>query len=110
MTKQEAYLLVYKDLMQNPMFRGCYDARNGNEDYMYGISTVMESIAWRAGGDELIDEYNTHWNENITSSEAIAELFREAEWQKNLRNAKIDEESDKFEKEFDGYEKAHFDN
>lgn len=110
MTKQEAYLLVYKDLMQNPMFRGSYDARNGDEHYMHGISSVMETIAWRAGGDELVDEYNAYWCANMESSEAIAELFRKAEWQKGLHCAKMEEESYKFEKEYDSYEETHFDN
>ncbi len=110
MTKQEAYLLVYKDLMQNPMFRGSYDARNGDEHYMHGISSVMETIAWRAGGDELVDEYNAYWCANMESSEAIAELFREAEWQKNFHNAEMERQSCKFEKEYDSYEEAHFDN
>lgn len=110
MTKQEAYLLVYKDLMQNPMFRGSYDARNGNEHYMYGISSVMENIAWNAGGDELVDEYNTYWSANKESSEAIAKLFSEAEWKKGLHNAKMEEETFKFEKEADSYEETYFDN
>lgn len=110
MTKQEAYLLVYKDLMQNPMFRGSYDATNGNEHYMYGISAVMESIAWNAGGNELVDEYNTYWSANMESSEAIAEIFRKAEWEKGLHNAKMEEETYKFEKEYDTYEETHFGN
>lgn len=111
MTKQEAYLLVYKDLMQNPMFRGCYDAYNGAEpSYMHGIACVMESIAWRAGEDKLADEYNTCWCANMTASENVAELYRKADRQKKLRFAKMDEESNKFEKEYDDYEKTHFDN
>lgn len=110
MTKQEAYLLIYKDLMQNPMFRGAYDAWHGNEHYMNGIACVMESIAWRAGEAELADEYNTCWCANMTASEDVAELFRKADQQKKLRFAKMDEESNKFEKEYDDYEKAHFDN
>ena len=107
MTKQEAYLLVYKDLMQISMFRGSYDARNGNEDYMCGISSVMETIAWRAGGDKLVDEYNTYWCANMESSEAVAELFRKAEWQKGLRCAEMEKETYKFKKEYDSYEETH---
>jgi len=107
MTTQEAFMLVYKQLMQNPMYRGSYDARNGDEHYMHGIACVMESIAWRAGGDELADEYNAYWSANMGSSEAIAELFRNAEWEKGLHNAEMEKQTYKFEKEFDDYEKAH---
>ena len=38
---------IVKDLMgQNGLFRGDYDAENGNEHFMYGISTLLEYIAY----------------------------------------------------------------
>ncbi len=38
---------VVEDLMeQNGLFRGNYDAKNGNEHFMYGISTLLEYIAY----------------------------------------------------------------
>jgi hypothetical protein len=107
MTTQEAFMLVYKQLMQNPMYRGSYDARNGDNHFMYGIASVMESIAYYAGGDSLVAEFNTYWNANMESSEAIAEIFRKAEWEKGLHNAKMEEQTADFEKEFEDYEKAH---
>ena len=41
---------VYFALFDNyRMLRGCYDARNGDEHYMYGVESVMEIIAEKAG-------------------------------------------------------------
>lgn len=50
MTKRDAYKIVYDDLCKCNMFTGIYDAKNGNEHYMFGIGTVMEAIA--TGVDE----------------------------------------------------------
>ena len=44
MNKEEIRQLVLK-MMECPMFRGEYDAKNGSESFMYGISTVMEYLA-----------------------------------------------------------------
>ena len=44
MNKEEIRQLVLK-MMECPMFRGEYDARHGNESFMDGIATVMESLA-----------------------------------------------------------------
>lgn len=46
MLKRLAYKIVFNDLIKCNMFVGKYDARNGNEDFMYGINTVMEYIAY----------------------------------------------------------------
>ena len=39
-----AYTLVFRDLTENGpnLFMGFYDAKHGNEDFMYGICTVIE--------------------------------------------------------------------
>ena len=44
MNKEEIRHLVSK-MMECPMFRGEYDARHGDESFMYGIATVMEYLA-----------------------------------------------------------------
>lgn len=44
MAKEEIRQLVL-EMMECPMFRGEYDAKHGNESFMYGIATVMESLA-----------------------------------------------------------------
>lgn len=49
MSKREAYRIVLKDLKKCDLLCGKYDALNGDEDFMYGIETVMEVIAVKAG-------------------------------------------------------------
>mgnify|MGYP007122088401 CR=1 FL=1 len=45
--------IVLSKLKECQLLCGKYDARNGKEDYMYGISTVMEIIANYAGDEEF---------------------------------------------------------
>lgn len=52
------------------LFRGIYDAANGNKKYMYGISTVMEFIAYHAG-DDIYDKFSNEFTENMIASENI---------------------------------------
>lgn len=44
MNKEEIRQLIL-DMMERPLFRGEYDAKNGSEYFMYGIATVMEYLA-----------------------------------------------------------------
>ena len=44
MNKEEIRQLVL-EMMECPLFRGEYDAKNGSESFMYGISIVMEYLA-----------------------------------------------------------------
>ena len=48
-TTQDAYRIVYNDILNSEcgLMVGTYDAKNGNEDFMHGIATVMEWIAYR---------------------------------------------------------------
>lgn len=53
---QDAYRMVFNDIMNNgcQLFVGKYDAKNGSSQFMYGIATVMELIAYKvseADGD-----------------------------------------------------------
>lgn len=71
--KKLAYKIVFKDLKKCPMFVGTYDGRNGKHRFMYGISTVMESIAYSISektGDEFCDTFI----ENMIESENKADL------------------------------------
>lgn len=45
--------IVLDKLKECRLFCGIYDAQNGSEHYMYGISTVMEMIANYAGDEEF---------------------------------------------------------
>lgn len=68
MNKQEAFKIVYEELKKCPLLMGKYDAKNGNEHFMYGVSTVMEVIAANIS-EEVQDEYLDTFNENMTKSE-----------------------------------------
>ena len=62
---KNATTIVLNKLKECELFCGKYDARNGNEHYMYGISTVMEVIANYAGDEGFEDMFL----ENMTKSE-----------------------------------------
>ena len=57
MNKQEAFRIVLEELKKIPLLCGIYDARNGNEHFMYGVSTVMEIIAHNAVDEEFEDMF-----------------------------------------------------
>ena len=60
---------VYSELIKNDMFCGRYDAKNGNEHFMNGISTVMEYIAERAGHGK---KFERMFMRNVINSEKRA--------------------------------------
>lgn len=49
-TVKDAYRIVFNDMMNSEcgLLVGKYDAKNGDEKFMYGIDVVMEWIAYRA--------------------------------------------------------------
>ncbi len=60
MNKTEAFKIVFKELKNCDLFCGSYDAKNGIDSYMHGVSSVMESIAYRIDenvGDKFSDEF-----------------------------------------------------
>ena len=69
MNKQEAFKIVYDEMIKNQLFCGVYDAKNGNVHFMYGISTVMEQIAYEAGGDELLYYFQDKFDHYMEKSE-----------------------------------------
>jgi len=70
--KQDMYRKVYKELVSIPLYSGKYDALNTDPEYMYGIESVMESVAYNAGGNELSDEFETMFFNNMEYSEDLA--------------------------------------
>jgi len=68
---KEAYKLVFEDLKKCGMFVGKYDARNGDINFMNGICTVMETIAYTIS-EEVGEEYSDLFLENIQASEEVA--------------------------------------
>lgn len=69
MTKQDAYRIVYNDILNRDigLFLGRYDAKNGNFDFMCGIGTVMEFIANEVSEMDCEDFQNI-WCENLQKS------------------------------------------
>lgn len=63
--------LVFDELIKFPMFRMEYDAKNGNEHFMYGIATVMDFVADKAGRE---DEYTRIFNDGLNASERKADV------------------------------------
>ena len=72
MSKPKAFEIVLKNLCNVGMFTGKYDAKHGSKEFMDGIETVMEFIAY--GIDEKAGEEFTEWFlENRTISEEKAD-------------------------------------
>ena len=67
MNKEEIRQLVSK-MMECPMFRGEYDAKNGSESFMDGIATVMESLA-RLVDDTFYQEVSDIFTHNMVKSQ-----------------------------------------
>lgn len=57
MNEKEAFQIVLNKLKECELLCGKYDARNGSEYFMYGVSTVMEIIANYAGDNEFEDMF-----------------------------------------------------
>lgn len=72
-TIQDAYRIVLNDMLNSGcgLFVGEYDALNGNEQFMHGISTVMEWIAYRMS-DADGDAFNDLFIKNLLKSEMKA--------------------------------------
>ena len=69
MTKQEAYKIVYNDILNRDikLFLGRFDAKNGKPEFMYGISTVMGFIAYESSEKDY-DDFQKIWFENFLKS------------------------------------------
>lgn len=67
MSKNEAFKIVYDELIKCPMFRGQFDAKNGNREFMYGICTVMENVALNVS-EETYEDFSTLFVNNVCAS------------------------------------------
>ena len=69
MNKQDAYRIVLDDLMGVNLFKGIYDATYDEKtnNFIYGIQTVMESIAYGVS-EECYDEFSNMFLANVISS------------------------------------------
>lgn len=68
-TLQNAYKLVYDDIVNSGvgLFTGNFDSKNGNKNFMYGICTVMEFIAYNASEQDWKD-FEEIWFKNFIKS------------------------------------------
>ncbi len=69
MTKHEAYKIVYNDILNRDigLFLGRFDAKNGKPEFMYGIITLMEFIAYESSEKDY-DDFQKIWFENFQKS------------------------------------------
>jgi len=65
--KRIAFEIVLDELLEINLFRGIYDAKNGKEEYMYGIGAVMECIAYKCN-DEIGNAFSDMFVQNIATS------------------------------------------
>ena len=67
---QDAYRIVFNDMMNSGcgLLVGQYDAKNGKAEFMHGIATVMEWIAYRVS-EEQGDDFSDLFVKNLTESE-----------------------------------------
>lgn len=63
---------IIEEMREIGIFEGRYNARNGKEDFMYGVSTVMECLAYMVS-DEYGDSFSDTFLQNLIDSEQKAE-------------------------------------
>ena len=65
---------IIEEMRKCNMFNGIYDAKNGSAQFMYGISTVMECLAYRVS-DEYGDSFSDTFVKNLIFSEQVKEVI-----------------------------------
>ena len=72
-TVQNAYRIVFNDMMNSGcgLLVGKYDAKNGNEKYMFGVDTVMEWIAYKVS-EAQGDDFSELFTKNMVESQKKA--------------------------------------
>lgn len=72
-TVKEAYRIVFNDMMNSGcgLLVGRYDAKNGNEKYMFGVDTVMEWIAYKVS-EVQGDDFSELFMKNMVESQKKA--------------------------------------
>lgn len=72
-TVQDAYRIVFNDMMNSScgLLVGKYDAKNGNEKYMFGVDTVMEWIAYKVS-EAQGDDFSELFTKNMVESQKKA--------------------------------------
>lgn len=67
---QNAYRMVFNDIMNSGvnLFKGIYDAKNGDVTFMYGIEAVMEYLAYKVSEADY-NNFSELFTQNIIDSE-----------------------------------------
>ena len=65
---------IIEEMSEIGIFTGKYDAKNGKEDFMYGIETVMECLAYMVS-DEYGDSFSDTFVKNLIFSEQVKEVI-----------------------------------
>lgn len=75
-TVQDAYRIVFNDMMNSGcgLLVGKYDAKNGNEKYMFGVDTVMEWIAYKVS-EAQGDDFSELFTKNMVESQKKARVI-----------------------------------
>ena len=69
-TVKDAYRIVFNDMMNSEcgLLVGKYDAKNGDEKFMYGIDVVMEWIAYKVS-EKQGEEFSAMFFDNMIESQ-----------------------------------------
>lgn len=59
---------IVEEIREISMFNGQYNAKNGKKDFMYGILSVMECLAYMVS-DEYGDSFSDTFLQNLIDSE-----------------------------------------
>jgi hypothetical protein len=70
LTREEKQTIqkVVEHMGECDLFSGRYDAKNGNKKFMYGVSLVMEYLAYLVS-EEYGEEFDTKFVKNMAESE-----------------------------------------
>lgn len=69
MDKRDAYRIVYNDILNLGvgLFVGKFDAKHGSENFMHGIATVMDHIAYESSEADY-ESFQKIWLDNFQKS------------------------------------------
>lgn len=59
---------IIEKLQEKKLFTGIYDAKNGNDSFMYGMLTVLEAVA-KLQSEEYANEVQAKFLKNMSDSE-----------------------------------------
>ena len=73
LTREEKQTIqkIIEQMCECGLFCGRYDAKNGDKAFMYGISTVMEYLAYLVS-EEFGEQIDSEFLENMKKSEESA--------------------------------------